>query len=246
MPEPNKKIVKKSAVDLVYEQMKDMIKHREWPVKDRIPSESELADMFDVNSLTVRMALQKLNTLGLVETRAGEGTYVTPFNFTEYIKQASEFYSEEMFRDIADFRRAIELECCRLAMKRATVEELEELKLRLDVHDKLTRTYNGADQATFYALIDADLAFHSFLCEMSGNSLLILAFQLAHEAIRQYLLMITKKRMAMRLESAAKGTLPEHDLHTVIYEALLRQDLAACESALTDMFDPDVNVFEPS
>ncbi|MCL2121392.1 MAG: GntR family transcriptional regulator [Clostridiales bacterium] len=244
MPDSNKRIVKKSAVDLVYEQMKNMIKNEEWSVADRIPSESDLAEMFDVNRLTVRMALQKLNTIGLVETRAGEGTFVTPFNFTEYIRQASEFYSEEMFEDIGDFRRAIELECCRLAMQRAEAGDFEELKQRLTIHSTLTEAYDGSDQAAFFALVDADLAFHEQICEMSRNSLLILAFQMAREAIYQYLLMLAKKRMEIRSQRLSKGETAEGNLHTILYEALVSRDFATCEKALTDMLNPKVNVFE--
>lgn len=43
------------------------------------PSESDLADLFGVNRLTVRLALQKLNTLGILDTRVGDGTYVCAF-----------------------------------------------------------------------------------------------------------------------------------------------------------------------
>lgn len=244
MQDKSKKIIRKSAVDLVYEQMKDMIKNTDWPVRDKIPSESELAEMFDVNRLTVRMALQKLNTLGLVETRAGEGTFVTAFNFSDYIKQASEFYSEEMFQDIADFRKAVELACCRLAMDRCTSEELEELKLRLDAHNKQTESYNTVDPNAFLALVDADLAFHEFICEMSGNSLLILAFQMAREAIYRYLIMIAEKRMTVRHERLASNKPAQSKLHTVIYDAIARKDFATCEKAYKDMIDPQVNIYE--
>lgn len=43
---------------------------------DRLPSETDLADRFGVSRLTVQRALKELQIEGLVERRAGSGTYV--------------------------------------------------------------------------------------------------------------------------------------------------------------------------
>jgi len=45
---------------------------------DRLPSETDLADSFSVSRLTVQRALKELQIEGLVERRAGSGTYVLP------------------------------------------------------------------------------------------------------------------------------------------------------------------------
>ena len=70
------KIKKKSTADLVCEKMKSMISNGTWQYYQKIPSESDLAEMFGVNRLTVRIALQRLNALGILDTRVGDGTYV--------------------------------------------------------------------------------------------------------------------------------------------------------------------------
>lgn len=47
---------------------------------DRLPTEAQLADSYDVNRLTVRSALAELARRGLVETVRGKGTFVaSPF-----------------------------------------------------------------------------------------------------------------------------------------------------------------------
>ncbi len=241
------KINKRSAVDLVFEKMKDLIKNGTWSVADKIPAESELAEMFDVNRLTVRMALQKLNTLGLVQTRAGEGTFVTEFSFADYIGQVSEFYPPNMFEDIADFRTAVELECCRLAMDRATPEELEELKRRLDVYVDCRNTlWKRFRHDVYLTLVDYDLDFHEYICLMAKNSLLTAAFAMARDAIYQHLLMIVKKRSEQRSLKFGQGMLPEHqaELHQDIYQAIVDKNFPACEKAYLAMVDHNVNVFE--
>jgi DNA-binding LacI/PurR family transcriptional regulator len=45
---------------------------------DRLPSETDLGDRFGVSRLTVQRALKELQIEGLVERRAGSGTYVLP------------------------------------------------------------------------------------------------------------------------------------------------------------------------
>jgi GntR family transcriptional regulator len=45
---------------------------------ERLPSESELADSFELSRLTVRQAMAKLAEEGLVERKQGIGTFVTP------------------------------------------------------------------------------------------------------------------------------------------------------------------------
>ena len=44
----------------------------------RLPSETELARRFDVNRHTVRQALMRLASMGLVSVKPGQGTFVQP------------------------------------------------------------------------------------------------------------------------------------------------------------------------
>ena len=86
--EEDMKIKKVSASEQVCEAIQDQISAGVWKVGDKLPSESDLAAKFGVNRLTVRMALQKLNALGIVETRTGSGTFVIEFDFESYLKTA--------------------------------------------------------------------------------------------------------------------------------------------------------------
>ena len=123
--EDNMRIKKVSASEQVCEAIQEQISGGVWRVGDKLPSESELAQKFGVNRLTVRMALQKLNALGIVETRTGSGTFVIEFDFEGYLKTASRFFEQSgMMQNVTEFRNHIEIECARLAMERATPEDL--------------------------------------------------------------------------------------------------------------------------
>ena len=45
-------------------------------MKDRIPSEMDLAEMYQVSRITIRRALARLSDEGLIVTVLGRGTFV--------------------------------------------------------------------------------------------------------------------------------------------------------------------------
>ena len=65
----------------IYQQIKYVI--REWIISkeylagNKLPTENELAKIFRVSRMTVRQGLAELVKEGLIETRRGEGTFVT-------------------------------------------------------------------------------------------------------------------------------------------------------------------------
>ena len=65
----------------LYHQVKESLRERieagEWPPGSRIPTEKELAAEYGVSQITVRQALARLATEGLVERCQGRGTFVS-------------------------------------------------------------------------------------------------------------------------------------------------------------------------
>ncbi len=64
----------------LYHQLKELLQDRmelgEWPPGSRIPTEKELAATYMVSQITVRQALARLASEGLVERCQGRGTFV--------------------------------------------------------------------------------------------------------------------------------------------------------------------------
>lgn len=75
---------RRSAVDRqpkylrIYTALRDRIASGEWPAGTSLPAQRDLADEFGVSIMTLRQAVQLLADEGLVGTRHGMGTYVTP------------------------------------------------------------------------------------------------------------------------------------------------------------------------
>lgn len=226
----NIKIMHISAVDQVCDRLKRAILSEEWPVGSKLPSEGDLAEMYGVNRLTVRMALQTLSTLGVVETRVGNGTYVRDFSLANIFNEVSDFFSEKKpFDEIYSLRMLIEVECCRLAILNSTPKEREHLKSHLDRYLTAKEVFRIQNtQESFHFLVDEDLLFHYQICRMSHNSVYTDLFFLTRNIIRQYLTEIIPLKNNLWLQKKYQD---EPDSHVAIYNALCANDFEACKDA---------------
>lgn len=71
-----KQVKPKKISDQVFEQLRDMIFRGQLKPSDQLPPERELADQMGVSRPTVRNAVGRLVSLGLVDQRQGQGTFV--------------------------------------------------------------------------------------------------------------------------------------------------------------------------
>lgn len=240
----NQKIRKPSAPDLVCERIQEMISQGLWSYDQKIPSENELADSFGVNRLTVRIALQKLNTLGILDTRVGDGTYVRHFNFDQHIEDIAEYYiTPKLLDDVFEFRVLIEVESVRLAIQRYTPEELETLReyaerfeQAFDAFFKVQKETTGAQTImdAYFVVNDMDIAFHQQICAMAHNELLLHAFSVAKPAIRAYMEKLCLDRIPNIMDGDI-NTSAKH--HWNIYYAIKNKDFETCRKLCTDMLD---------
>lgn len=60
----------------IHDQIKSEIEDGKWRVGDRLPSERELSEKFNVSRMTLRQAIQTLADEGILERKIGSGTYV--------------------------------------------------------------------------------------------------------------------------------------------------------------------------
>ncbi len=229
------RIRKSSAADQVCEQIRGLVLDGTWPVDSKIPAESQLAASFGVNRLTVRVALQRLNTLGILETRDGEGTFVRSFDFKAHMARISDFYmSPGLISGIGEFRSIIETECARLAVERTEEKDLGRLREACQAFEDEMKAYDGlksdeAREAAFSRTIDETLAIHTELCRLSGNPLLAMSFEVAEEPIRRYMRTIARNRP---LDRDADGRNHWVKAHWEIYEALRAKDFPRLKAAI--------------
>ncbi len=91
-------IDKKSRLPL-YAQLIDSIVKKissgEWKEFDKLPSERELCEMYDISRTTIRQAMIELENEGHIYKEHGKGSFVSPRTFTQNLVSLYSF-SEEM------------------------------------------------------------------------------------------------------------------------------------------------------
>lgn len=193
---------------------------------DRLPSEAELAEQFQVSRPTVREALKRLAAQSLIRTQRGAfgGAFVHRLSYAEaqdqHVTTSTLLLSiNDVGFDVAcEARYALERSCTRLAAERRTADHLA--TMRAEIH---RQGQPGLSDESFCA---SDVTLHRALVDSTGNP--ILSYQLAGsvEAMQPLMNMIT---FTQRNRDVIIG------LHTRIADALDAQDSAAADTALAEL-----------
>lgn len=119
-----------TIADMVYEKLLRQIISGLYKPGERIPTENELCEEFNVSRNTLRSALNRLNTLGILETRRGDGSYVKQVGMQMYLNTfiPAMLINENSLMEIIQLRKAIEVAAARLAAERATPEDIRILE----------------------------------------------------------------------------------------------------------------------
>ena len=86
--------VTKYLYEVVYEDIKDKIMSGEFVLGTKLPSEIDLMDIYDVSRSTIRQALSRLKSEGLVRQVKGTGTFVN------HVKTAYQLSNMASFSEI--------------------------------------------------------------------------------------------------------------------------------------------------
>lgn len=134
---------------------------------ERLPGHRELAAMYAVSVGSVREAISMLISTGLVETRAGRGTFVSDGSTARRLDAGGPPLERRDVEELTEARKVIEVQLAGLAAERATPEQVEALRRCVE---RL-----AAAAANPYDYPDADVEFHLTLAEAAGNRFLLKA-----------------------------------------------------------------------
>lgn len=121
---------KKYTTDRVYEDLFHMLMGGDYAPGDKIPSENELKQRFNVSRNTIRAALNRMNVLGIIETRQGDGTYLRGMGTNTYLNSfvPAMLSNADDLMGLLFFRRGIEVNAARLAAIHVTDDELADME----------------------------------------------------------------------------------------------------------------------
>lgn len=160
-------------------------------VDERLPSEAEMSEQFEVSRATVREALKRLAAQSLIRTQRGAfgGAFVNRLSFEEaYGQQITTStlllsMNAVSFETACEARFALESACAPLAAERRTADHLATMRAEI-----FRQTQPGLSDEGWCA---SDVAFHRALVDAAGNP--VLSYQLAGavEAMQPLMNMIT-------------------------------------------------------
>jgi GntR family transcriptional repressor for pyruvate dehydrogenase complex len=180
-----KPVEKQRVAEEVAEQLRALILNGQYPPGSKLPPERELSKRLRVNRASLREALKKLEHLGLVRIRQGDGTRVQNFMETGGIELVQHLLPlgggrPELIRDLLEFRRIFGRELARLVAARASKAK--------DSHAKLRAIADKAEQATGAAeLFDLDFDFYVALAAICGNQVMLLLINTVRDGVRNFM-----------------------------------------------------------
>jgi GntR family transcriptional repressor for pyruvate dehydrogenase complex len=160
--------------DQLYEQIVNLIVKGGMPRGERLPTESQLCEIFGVSRPVVREAICRLQADGLVITRQGAGTYVEKRPKNEFLNLAPIGGYADLMRCF-EFRIALEGEAAFLAAQRRTRSDLAEIDSALIALDRAVHSGEIGAQA--------DHRFHLAIARASQNDMLYLSLEALSENI---------------------------------------------------------------
>ena len=115
----------KRYLDIV-KDIRDMIRQERIKPGDRIPSERELAERLQVGRSTLREALRSLELLGLIETRRGEGTFLSDYRNHSLVEVLSTFILQDnqSHKDVRETRMIHEISAIKAICRNESLKEL--------------------------------------------------------------------------------------------------------------------------
>ena len=134
---------------------------------DKMPSERELMERFQVGRPAIREAMHYLENMGLIKIQHGERARVlavTPETMFQQLDRMVRLHlslSPKSLENLRQARQLFEGAMARLAAGQAGPKELEALK------EKLNRMKGSFDDSESFML--ADMEFHRLLADIPGN-----------------------------------------------------------------------------
>jgi len=162
-----KKIRKKKIYEEVADSLIEMIKTKQLNPGDKLDSVEKLATHFDVGRSAIREALSGLRSMGLLEMRQGEGTYVKAFDPSRFTLPVTTAFlmKKNDVKELYELRKILEVGTASLA---ANVYEKEDL---IPIEKALIVMKNAKDNDELAASADTD--FHMAIAVATHNQLLI-------------------------------------------------------------------------
>ncbi len=212
--------------DKVVQRLGLLIEKSNIQVGARLPAERQLCEQLGVSRSSLREAIQQLITAGIIQSKAGAGTYLKqlPAHWSQYqiVEPLSGLMDQdpEYRFDVQEARMVLEGGTAWYAAQRATLSDLSTIRQCFEQISHFQVLGDDAQAAI------ADAKFHLAIAEASHNLVLIQMMRSLFDLL-QYNVMLGRRKVY---------TTPQHfeqlyDQHFQVMDAIERQDPEAARQA---------------
>lgn len=191
-----KTLARQKIRDVVAERLKSHIISEELVPGDRLPTETELAELFGVSRLSLREATKALEFLGIVESRTGVGLTVGKIDMqrvTNHLGFHPALHSANP-QQLIDSRVIVEVGVLPHVVRRMAKDPAIHASLQA-INDKLKSARKLQQR------IDLDIEFHQGLIKASGLMPLVAFGDLLQVFFRQFRDSVKKAEWDVGIES---------------------------------------------
>lgn len=195
---------------------------------DRLQPERELAAELGVSRSSLREAIQKLVSRGMLSSRQGEGTFVTDrleAAFSDpWVNMVDSHPSVR--EDMLEFRHMLEAKAAECAAVRATDADRELLST---CYQRLKAAYESDD---LEVLVDADVRFHQAVAEASHNAIIGHMTSSLLRLLRQHI-----RRNLSELVRIPEARKQLQEQHLQVWRGVAESNPALARQAATEHID---------
>ena len=155
-----------AVTDQAIAKIKELIVAGEFTAGTKLPREQDLAARLGISRNSLREAVRALTLVGVLDTRVGDGTYVTSLDADMLLTGlgfVGDLLESETLLEVHHVRRILEPAATALAATRLTESDFAGLEACLERMEAAAPTQH---------FVDADTEFHRIITSASGNATL--------------------------------------------------------------------------
>lgn len=213
------------AYEKIINYVEQQVMQGKYRIGDKLPPERELAALLGASRNSVREGLGILERMGAISSQQGAGNFISD-NFEKTLIEVMTlmFILEQgTFREISEFRYALEMQALTLAMEHATEQQLDALEYYMSMLEQVPEE----NEKVYY-----DKRIHYTIAEASTNRFIIGNLQALTEVMDVFI-----KDMRAKILSGGCNSEGLMASHRSIVEALRAKDLTKGRQALEAHFN---------
>ena len=180
---------------------------------DRLPTERVLAERLAVSRGTIREALKRWESLGIVAMRKGSGTYLLRAISPESLHLPLTLNGSDLpnLFHMLEVRRALEAEAAAICAERATTAQIAVIRSHLEAMEPI---FFGDMETS----AKADWAFHSSIIKAAANPLITQMLDAMRDLMQRFW------QQPLGIPDFGHASFP---FHRTMFEAIARGDASA-------------------